>query len=346
MAASQSRKRAFWAGSLVVLSAVMAATAFQVSRPPPELAARNGGALAAPGLSTPAAKPRKIKVVAARGGYTLARTLRDGWVLEERGGYPVSDGAVAGLLAKAAELRLERALTRDPAKLDRLRLGDPERGGRGVLLQVQDERGAFLADLVLGYEPQGVYVRQRGAVQAWFTRGRLPDLSTPAMWIARPDVLASEQFVRLDVQPRVGPGYSLVRNAAGQTVMGPPFQVRRILDRVAAQSIWQTVQTFAPVDVAGAAAAAGPLLGRVLATTADGLVLRIELRALEAGSWLMISAAAGEEPSPEAQARAGAINQAFGPWAFRLTPAATEAVLPALAALTEPPAPESVPGPP
>lgn len=345
MAASQSRKRAFWAGTLLVLSAVMAATAYQVSRPPPELAARNGGALAAPGLSTPDAKPRKIRVVTARGGYTLARTLRDGWVLEERGGYPVSDGAVAGLLAKAAELRLERALTRDPAKLDRLRLGDPEQGGRGVLLQVQDERGAFLADLVLGYEPQGVYVRQRGGVQAWFTRGQLPDLSTPGMWISRPEVLASEQIVRLDVQPRTGPGYSLVRNSDGQTVMGPPFQVRRILDRAAAQSIWQTLQTFSPVDVAGAAAAAGPLLGRVLASTGDGLMIRIELRALESGSWLMISAAAGEEPTPQVQARADAINRAFGPWAFGLTPGATEAILPSLAALTEPPA-ERAPGPP
>lgn len=342
MAASQSRKRAYWAGALVLLAGGMAAAAVQVSRPPPELTARNGGALAAPGLSAPEATPRKIRIITASGGYTLARTQREGWVLEERGGYPAPEAAVAAVLRQTAALRLERALTRDPAKLDRLRLGDPERGGRGVALQVQDERGAFLADLVLGYEPQGLYVRQRGSNQAWFAGGAMPELAKPAIWIESPQALRGASFVRLDVQPFDGPAFSLVRNTAGQLVFAPPWQLRRLSGRAAAQAIWDTLQGFDPMDVASAAAITAPVRGRLYATAADGLVIRADVHLQEEGAWLMVSASiTGEgEPLPDVQARAAEINQAFGPWAFRIPDVEAAALLPAFNALTDQPMPK------
>jgi len=334
MAEALARKRGFAAMWLMASAVALSAAAWVTTRPAAGVAAPEGGLPAAPALAAGEAQARKISVSSREGAYTLVRSPR-GWVLSERGDFPVSADKVAALQQAIAALRFERAMTRDPAKLDRLSLGDPAAGGRGVAVQIEDARAAPLVDLVFGFEERGLYARERGASQAWAVAGDLPALASPASWIAAPASLKAERFARIDLAPVEGPGYALVADETGGLALGRPYSWRRIVAPGLAAGVLQTLQSFTPQDVQPAPAIGGAPRARVVAYTADGLRVEADLHREGEAWWLKLSAPMPQgEVAEEVLARLRPINAELAPWAFRLTPEAAAALAPSLMDLT------------
>jgi hypothetical protein len=77
----------------------------------------------------------------------------DGWVVEERGGYPANVQDISSLLVKLVELKVTQSETVGASLLPRVELVAPTAGskeGIGTLVEFKDKNGKVLASLVLG----------------------------------------------------------------------------------------------------------------------------------------------------------------------------------------------------
>lgn len=320
---------------LGAISALTLAAAVFVSRghysgytPPP------GGVAAAPGIGAQGTQTRAVSITSRQGVFALARSPR-GWSLQDRGGYPVSQERVSALEAAFHDLRLVRPITRDPAKHARLNVGDPGNGGDGVLVQLQDERGAFLVDLILGYRGGKVYARKRGDAQVWTTSGDLPALRDAAFWLElAPFGLQTDDLLRLDIAPPTGPAFTLQRLEPGTDfALGRPFSSLAIAQPEAARALLQVIAKLQPLDVAPAPSLGGAPASRLVAHAGDGVDVVLDLHRKDGGEWLKAIARAAPDADAQALARAQAINAQTGAWAFRLRPEDAAALTPSLSAL-------------
>lgn len=326
------RRRAFALGAISVLA--LAGAVF-VSRdhyagyaPPP------GGVAAAPGIGAQGAQTRVVSITSRQSVFALARSPR-GWTLQDRGGYPVSQQRVSALEAAFRDLRLVRPITRDPAKHARLNVGDPGDGGDGVLVQLQDERGAFLVDLILGYREDKIYARKRGDAQVWTISGDLPPLRDATFWLElAPFGLQTDDLVRLDIAPSTGPAFTLQRLEPGADfAMGRPFSSLAIAQPEAVRALLRVIAKLQPLDVAPAPSLGGAPASRLLAHAQDGVDVVLDMHSKDGGEWLKAIARTAPDANAQALARAQAINAQTGAWAFRLRPEDAAALTPSLSAL-------------
>ncbi len=102
-----------------------------------------------PDFAKSAGAAEAITIATKDATYRIVRT-QHGWTLPDRGDYPVARERLAQFTDGLASLSFVRPMARDPAKFDRLGLGDPAKGGDGVSVQVQNAQGALLANLMLG----------------------------------------------------------------------------------------------------------------------------------------------------------------------------------------------------
>src|SRR5690606_3032698 len=168
------------------------------------------------------------------------------------------------------------------------------------------------------------YVRMPDDLQAWAVDGAtLPPLQRGARWLDLDVVdLAPEDIANVLVRPAQGPSYRLVASDdAGQHfTLAPPHASREPIAPMAPALAAQALSRFAPVDVARAdAVASGAPLAEYVVSTRSGIAIVVHSWRSEAGAWVTIGAAAGEDASPEALAEAQAINQRAAGWAFGLT---------------------------
>jgi len=174
-----------------------------------------------PGLHDTIGTGRRIIITSSDASYRIERAQRGNesiWVMRDRGDYPVLGGRLAQLTQGLEQLHFTRRMTTDPAKFDRLGVGDPRHGGRGVLVQIEDGRGALLVNLILGTVPTAgqniVYVRRPGENQAWAAEGPLPPLRDVASWLnLRPLDLPVERLMHVEISPAQGRPYILDRGA-------------------------------------------------------------------------------------------------------------------------------------
>jgi hypothetical protein len=310
-----------FAGLLAVLAYAVSAFDQNSLKPPtasgpvlPRFAAQAGGA-------------RAINIVTKEAAYHIVRG-DSGWTLRDRGDYPVRRERLAQFTDGLKTLAYVRPMTRDPAKMDRLALGDPAQGGEGVLVEVQDEKGALIANLVLGVTPNGLYMRMPGAPQAWAVRGDLPPLKDPAQWLdLAPLAIDPARIASVSVQPEAGPPYVIVR-AGGVFSLASPFDAmatRRDALTAAAEAFAQ----LRPVDVVGAPAIDGAPRARAQMRTADGLTLQGEVFEQGGRRWLKLIAQGEGQAAQEAQA----INARAGAWAYGLSALSASDFAPPLSAL-------------
>jgi hypothetical protein len=275
---------------------------------------------------------RRIIVRASDNTFTIERG-QSGWVMRERGDYPVRADAIEALTKALQGLSYERRMTSDPEKLDRIGLGDPLSGGRGVLLQMEDAQGALVTDLVVGVasESGGTYVRRANQNQAWAVTGDMPDLRAAATWLSlRPLTLDAAQVVRVDIAPAEGRGYGLVRagsEGASGFVFAPPSTGVQPNATTDLEEVALRVRALAPTDVAPAASVQGPPRARIALSTSTALIVDAEVIPVGEDLWVKLNARA-TVATPEAQAAAAALNQASAAWAFKLTPAQAQALAP------------------
>ena len=342
LAVGRGRRAGWIVGLAVALTAVAAVTVAIQSR------GRDAQAVAGPvlpGFSERLRDASRIVVVSNTARYEIQRTEK-GWVLKDRGNFPVRREVLAQFTDGLRSLAYERQMTRDPERLERLGLGDPTKGGSGVLVQVEDSQGARLADLILGQEPGGeLFLRKSGENQSWRVRGKMPSLRDASQWLdLAPLDIDRARIATVQMEPASGPAYAIGRaSAQAGFALAPPNADLPPLTPNAVPEAATKLSALQPLDVRPAAAVAGPAGGRVHLRTFDGLLIEGELFAEAGGKYWLKLVARAEKPEKEAEA--AQINARVAPWAYGLTEADYQDAAPALAQLARAPEPPPEPAP-
>ncbi len=315
------------AAALAAIAAVTIGIEFRAARP--DLAA--GPVL--PGLAENIRDGQRIIITSAEASYRIERAQRGEqsvWVMRDRDDYPVLASRLSQLTEGLQSLRYTRRMTSDPAKHERLGVGDPREGGRGVLVQIEDSRGALLVNLILGVETSGLYVRRPDSDQTWAAEGDLPPLRNVAAWLQlTPLDMPADRLARVEIMPREGRAYILARDSAQM----PWRIVAPALSALAQSSVTaaaEHITQLTPVDVRTAPAIQGAPFARVRATTFDGITLDAELIESDGRPWLKLVAraeAAEQEPA------ALEINNRAAAWAYALDDVDVESLAPPLGRL-------------
>lgn len=311
------------AGALVAIAAVTLGIEVRSSRPD----SMSGPVV--PGLSETIGGAQRIIVTSADASYRIERTQR-GWAMRDRGDYPVLSSRLAQLTEGLEQLRFTRRMTNDPSKHERLGVTDPREGGRGVLVQVEDGRGALLVNLILGIEPSGLYVRRPDGAQAWAAAGDLPPLRDVAAWLElRPIAMDPARLARVEISPQTGRAYILARSEADQPwrIASPALAP---LTASSVTAVAERITQLSPIDVQPAPAIQGAPVARVRALTFDGVALDGELIESDGKTWLKLVARAS---APEQEAAALDINNRVAAWAYALSDLELETFAPPLSAL-------------
>ena len=290
-----------------------------------------------PGFAKASSEANLIVIQTRDATYRIAR-IGQGWALRDKGDYPVRRELLAQFTQGLAGLKYGRPMTRDPAKFDRLGLGDPDKGGDGVLVQVQNAQGAYLANLLLGIEPRGTYMRDPGKPQSWVVKGDLPPLQDPAAWLdLAPINIDKGRIGRVDLAPESGPPFSVKRDQQSDRdfSLAKPFDRFLVTTPDGLNDVGAAIAVLAPIDVAAAPAIAGNVRARIAAHTFDGLTIEGEIYGDGARHWLKLVA---RGDNPQAQAEAAGINARAAPWAYALADVDYQRVVPPLALIARAPA--------
>jgi hypothetical protein len=338
MTTAQSERRKAralsWIVAAIAMTAVAAVTlAIEVRSAAPD---RIVGPVL-PGVAQQLRDAQKITVVSADARYRIARTAR-GWAMTDRGDFPVRASRLEQLTSGLTKLAYVRRMTSNPDRHDRLGVRDPAQGGAGVLLQIENARGAFLVNLILGFQRDGLYVRKPGENQVWAVRGELPPLRDPSIWLdLQPLVLHASALRRVEIIPAEGRPYILERASADANFAFAGALAGR--EPVSAGALTQAagrITELQPVDVLPAPAVQGAPVARVRAATVEGVLIDAEIVPHDDRQWLKLVARAER---PEAAAAIEPINARASAWAYALSPADAQAFAPPLDSLVRNPTP-------
>src|SRR5690606_2284965 len=136
----------------VIAAALIAIAAITVAIEQRSLSGDSASGPVAPGLEETIGRAQRIIVTSNEASYRIERTQR-GWAMRDRGDYPVLSSRLAQLTDGLKTLRYTRRMTSDESKHERLGVTDPREGGDGILVQIEDSRGAPLRSLLLGVQP-------------------------------------------------------------------------------------------------------------------------------------------------------------------------------------------------
>lgn len=295
-----------------------------------------------PGLQAAIGNAQRISVTSADASYKIEKTDH-GWVMRDRGDYPVERGPLERFTTGLEGLQYVRRMTSDPAKQTRLGVDDPRHGGHGVLVQVEGAQGGYLVNLILGVQPNGLYVRRPDQPQIWAARGELPPFRDVSTWLdLAPLHLDATAIQRVEVQPATGGAYIIARDtptSPGFTLQSParaPASPEQIT------SVGEYMSHLAPIDVQAAPAIQGPPRARIRVTTAESIVIDGELIDRDGKTWLKLVAHSDDAARAEA---VQAINNRAAGWAYALSSQDLAGLAPPLSSLLPQPAAHVEPTP-
>jgi len=270
------------------------------------------------GFAETRADVQKIRFTTLDDTYTLARTAR-GWVMEEADGYPIRMDRLSELVGGLEVLSYGPRRTDDPAKLNRIGLGDPAQGGTGVLIEVFGPNGGLQNAVITGRKGDYIYVRSPDDAQAFRAIGNLPPFYTRRAWLDF-DIISIDASAISSVRliNRLDEQLYLRRPAGGGArsfVPAPPNQDDELLSRLAASTAALAIVRLSAIDVKSADALTTAPIGRHISETFDGL--EIDLRAYREPDGVWVSLRAVE--AGEGARRAQAINDKAEGWAFELS---------------------------
>jgi Domain of unknown function (DUF4340) len=339
MTTELAQRRKKHALSLMVVAGVIAAVAavtlaIEARSARPDLAS----GLVIPGLEQRISGAQKITVASKQTSYRIERIQRGQervWAMRDRGDYPVLASRLAQLTEGLQQLTYVRRMTSDASKHERLGVGDPRQGGEGVLVQIEDGRGAFLVNLIFGVQPDGFYVRRPDQDQTWAVRGDLPPLRDIAEWLdLAPLTLDASTIARVEVQPADGRAYVLSRASPNERnfAISEPAGAQ-IMTPTSATETAERITHLSPIDVQPAPAIQGQAQASVRAATFDGVTVEAELIETEGKTWVKFVAHAA---APEQEAAALAINDRAAGWAYALSDTEADALAPTLESFLPP----------
>ncbi len=317
--ASTRRKTLYILGGVAAAAVVLGAVAWMPSGE--TLQRAEVGRLVLPAFESKTDLISLIMVTTKEEAYHLVRN-DDGWVLAEKGSYPVTDAKVQELTEALAHIAFGQPMTRDERKFDRIGLGDPAKDGTGALLEVGDGKGNSFAQLLVGQRDGKSYVRRPDDLQAWEIQGAVvPALQRATAWLDLDVVRVSAgEIAGADVRPGQGPAYRLDAAPGGGFALAPPNDRRQVLAALAPVIAAEALTRFSPVDVAPAGEiAVGAPAGDHITRLNSGVAIVVRAWRAKDRGWVTISAATAEGASPEAVAHAAEINAKSAAWAYGLT---------------------------
>ena len=321
-------------GGVAALSVALGALAW--APPGAELARAEVGRQVLPAFASKSGLVSLVMVTTKEESYHLVRN-DDGWVLAEKGGYPVTAAKMQELTEALSNMVYAAPMTWDERKFDRIGLGDPSSGGTGALLEASDGRGTSFARLIVGYRDGRSYVRRPDEVQAWEIAGAvMPPLQRASAWLDLDVVkVASADIAGADVRPGQGPAYRIV--AAGDGFqLAPPNDRRAGVMPLGVTMTAEALTRLSPVDVAPAGEiGVGMPVAEHVTRLKSGVAVVVRCWRAKDRGWVTVSAAVGEGAPAAAVAQAEAINAKAAPWAFALTELDWGAFSTPLAAIAE-----------
>lgn len=295
------------------------------------------GARVQPGFADHIADLGLIMVTTSEETYHLVRNP-DGWVLTEKGDYPVDDERIVQLADAVDSMTFDQAMTRDERKFDLIGVGDPLAGGTGALLELGDGRGEVFAKMIVGYRFGRTYVRAPDDLQAWAVEVEdMPPLQRATAWLdLDPVKITRDEILEVSVQALVGAAYTLrAIDAEGEAFrLTPPNDDLRVLVPFSLSMVGTALASLDPADVAPSGARRGASLGGVHTTQLrDGTVIEATAWRMPDRGWITLAARAANDATAQARARAETINESAGGWSYAVTEAEWEAFTSPLALL-------------
>ncbi len=322
---------------LVVLGIVALAGGwyFGAATRPAQKVAIDGGRLAFPDLAPKLRQVARIEI--ASQGKTTTIAVKDGrGALTDRGGYPVIDTKLRGMLTALTELRLMEPRTSDPDQLRRLGVEDPAaKDSKSTLLRLVDASDKPILTLITGHRrvrtqakvAEQIYVRFPGDNQAWLAEGALQVDSDPQLWLDRDVMNIDAKRIAGVTVTRGGEVLGFTRKddklALTQPADAPPLDEYRV-DDVARALEYLNFQ-----DVQPNSAPVGEALGQGAFVTSDGLRITASVFKAEKDISVRFAVTGDDAAKAEAEKLAAKVSG----WTYQLGAWKEKALTPTLADL-------------
>jgi len=339
----------------LVIAAVLAVAGgwyFGTATQPVEQTSIDNGKLMFPDLTAKLKDAQRIEIT--NKGLVTTIELKNGvWGVADRGGYPVQETKLRGMLTGLTELRLAEPRTSDPAEYARLGVENPTKDTKGTasLLRVLDGSGKPIVTLIVGHRKtrtQGdvseeVYVRRPGDAQSWLADGSVQADPDPQVWLDRNVINIAPTLITKVVSTKGGGTMELTRDGDKLKVTQPAESPK--LEDYKVEDVDQALSNLTFQDVRPLNQPYGDKAGEAVFSTSDGLNITVTLYHLGKDSWTRFAVAAPDRGKPEADR----LNAKLANWAFEtgtwkdaaLVPSLDDLKAPPPAKPAEPPTPEA-----
>jgi hypothetical protein len=325
---------------IVALLAIGGGWYFGTATQPVQRGSIDAGKLMFPGLAAQLKNARRIEI--SNKGKTTVIELKNGvWGVADRGGYPVEETKLRGLLTTLTELRLVEPRTTDPAEFSRLGVEDPtaENNGTANLLRVLDGDGKPILAVIAGHRrmrtqgnvPEQVYVRRPGENQSWLAEGSLQADTDPQVWLNRDIMNISHTLITKVVATKDGAIVELARDGDKLKVTQPAEYPK--LEDYKLDDVGRALESLTFQDVKPDKEPIGDQIGQAVFTTSDGLDITVTINHLDKDSWARFTVAAPERGKPEAER----LNAKVAGWAFQTGLWKDKSLVPSIDDLKAPP---------
>jgi len=307
-----------------------------------------------PDFDRRAGEIHQIEVIRAEdnedGSISIVRT-GDGWILQQRDGFPARTDTMRKLLFDIGQLELIERKTADPGRFERLDLRDvAQAGSKASRLVMTTADGETLVDLhvgkrrdsLAGGEPM-VYVRRTDETQTYLAEGELEIKGKAPLWLFREIVdVPQESIRRATLVTADGDRLELERVAADSRdfrIVNMP-EGRRIDSQYSVNNAATVMDKLLFNDVRTADGMTfDPDLGHGEFTTADGVLYTVTFAADgedATARWVGVQVTIPEAADEDVRALAEKHRQQTRGWAFQISDWEMERLTATVDSLTKP----------
>ncbi len=325
---------------LAGLLAIAGGWYFGTATEPVRRASIDTGKLMFPNLAAKLKDARRIEIT-SKGKVTVIALNNGVWGVADRGGYPVQETRLRGLLTALTELRLAERRTTDPGEFSRLGLEDPatDTSGTANLLRVLDGDNKPIVSLIVGHRrmrtqgdvPEEVYVRRPDDNQTWLAEGSLQADADPQVWLDRDILNISHTLITKVVATKNGATVELTRDGDKLKVTQPADYPK--LEDYKLDDVGRALETLTFQDVKPDKEPIGEKIGDAVFTTSDGLDIAVTVNHLDKDSWSRFVVTAPDRNKPEA----ARLNARLAGWAFETGAWKEKSLVPSIDDLKAPP---------
>jgi hypothetical protein len=260
-----------------------------------------------PDLGSPARANSVASIEIAKGKEVVLLTRQDtGWVLSNRGGYPVDVEKVKQTVMAVANLKVLEAKTRNAEQYDKLDLQDPKEGAPSARVTMKDSSGGVLAALIVGKTnwsgKPSVYVRKLDDPQSYQCQGEVKLEDGATAWIKKDILKIDRERIRAAEIAHADGEVLRIKKSAIEDVDFAVLDIpptRELTSAGVAGPIGTALTWIAIEDVTTPAEVSFENLPVTRATyhTFDGLVLELKLAEKDGKTYAML-VSSWEEPTP------------------------------------------------